>query len=584
MKKFFTLFILLIPAIAFADNRKESDARKIAVGFFQNANTQKVGRSHVQAKAAEQVELDLVWTDKQIATRSGNGSPTLYVYAEKNGGFVIVSGDDYAKPILAYSLDGQFCAEGMPDNIKTWLASYSYAIEIASLKGKHLGLTRKTSVSFPTFLTRSGEDAIKYETALWDQTYPYNKMCPANTVTGCTNTAMAIIMRYFKWPIRGEGTLPDYSYQSYARKGHELGHTYDWENMPLKYTEGEFTDEQANQVAQLMYDIGIMNHAEYIPYEDTGTDMAYIEMNAPKYMLYSDNAELISSESYGSDTWVSMLKTALEDGPVEMGARLRGQNEGGHAFVVDGYSQEYFSFNFGWSGKANGYYTLVPVEGLEDKLVDYSNHQYFIRGLKPDYSKASDLEIQPGSILLHNWDFNSSKSEFNVNSSALFKNSSKQSAGFDLCLAISNKTGIKETLYSVSGFSIEGGKTASIVKSIRCSSNRIALGDRISWFYRMPENNRWFELISGRNSYISFNAENTIESSTSVDYDLDSRTLMVNTTKDNSVIVKDKGGNRVNDGEYFTGNTSVFFTRPSEFIIEIRNMQSSYSFIVDVID
>ena len=42
------------------------------------------------------------------------------------------------------------------------------------------------------------------ETAKWDQEAPYNGMCPEDDkgkcYTGCTTTAVAIVLRYFKWP------------------------------------------------------------------------------------------------------------------------------------------------------------------------------------------------------------------------------------------------------------------------------------------------------------------------------------------------------------------------------------------------
>jgi hypothetical protein len=38
----------------------------------------------------------------------------------------------------------------------------------------------------------------------------------------------------------------------------------------------------------------------------------------------------------------------------------------GHAFVCDGYQGDNFHFNFGWSGSANGYYTLYNVGGFSE--------------------------------------------------------------------------------------------------------------------------------------------------------------------------------------------------------------------------
>ncbi len=84
------------------------------------------------------------------------------------------------------------------------------------------------------------------ETALWYQSDPYNRLCPevngALSLTGCTATALAIVMRYHKWPERGTGTLPGYTTVSYGAWVDEvkLGHAYDWDNMPLRYHDDQW--------------------------------------------------------------------------------------------------------------------------------------------------------------------------------------------------------------------------------------------------------------------------------------------------------------------------------------------------------
>ena len=45
----------------------------------------------------------------------------FYVFAAPEGGFVLVSGDDCVKPVLAYSVENRFVTENMPENIRTFL-------------------------------------------------------------------------------------------------------------------------------------------------------------------------------------------------------------------------------------------------------------------------------------------------------------------------------------------------------------------------------------------------------------------------------------------------------------------------------
>ena len=54
-----------------------------------------------------------------------------YVFENEAGGFVIVSGDDVAYPILGYSNDRAADALYMPSNVKAWLEGYAADIQSA---------------------------------------------------------------------------------------------------------------------------------------------------------------------------------------------------------------------------------------------------------------------------------------------------------------------------------------------------------------------------------------------------------------------------------------------------------------------
>jgi len=63
-----------------------------------------------------------------------NASETVYFYvfgAENNEGFVIVSGDDRATPVLGYSHTNGFSADNMPPNLQWWLSEYAKQIQFA---------------------------------------------------------------------------------------------------------------------------------------------------------------------------------------------------------------------------------------------------------------------------------------------------------------------------------------------------------------------------------------------------------------------------------------------------------------------
>ena len=54
----------------------------------------------------------------------------FYVFASPEGGFVLVSGDDCAVPVLGYSLASRFETKDMPENVKGWLEGYENDIRL----------------------------------------------------------------------------------------------------------------------------------------------------------------------------------------------------------------------------------------------------------------------------------------------------------------------------------------------------------------------------------------------------------------------------------------------------------------------
>ena len=88
MKKIFTLFIaIVIASQSFADRVEEKAAKQIAENFF---------RAYApSAKAYSSIN--------KIIIEKYQEQESFYIYGFEDGGFVIVSADDDATPILGYS-------------------------------------------------------------------------------------------------------------------------------------------------------------------------------------------------------------------------------------------------------------------------------------------------------------------------------------------------------------------------------------------------------------------------------------------------------------------------------------------------
>ena len=236
------------------------------------------------------------------------------------------------------------------------------------------------------------------ETAKWGQNPPFNNDCPydgsVRSITGCVATAMAIVMRYYKWPEAGKGTIPAYTT---GKKGisvpsRNLGETYAWDSMPLTNGSSGWSTTANSQVARLMADCGAMVEMDYTS-SSSGAYSADIAPAMIKYMSYSAAAKELFRKSYTNDTWFEILKNELDtNGPVIYGGSNL-SSSGGHQFVCDGYnSNQEIHINWGWArtNYDNTWYAVNYLDSGNNGAV-YSRNDSAIIGLIPD--KGTDPAI-----------------------------------------------------------------------------------------------------------------------------------------------------------------------------------------------
>ncbi|MBR4786404.1 MAG: thiol protease/hemagglutinin PrtT [Bacteroidales bacterium] len=337
-----------------------SMARSVAMHFFGLRD---------QTRGNQRLSAEL----RHVETRHGeaNAYPlaVFYVY-DFHPGFVIVSADDRMEPVLGYSLEGDYDAANVPDNMRAFLEGYAeelqYAVQTnytrdarmsqkwhAMAQGTYHPASRNQSVVGPLLSTR------------WDQNSPYNALCPAvsggpggHAYAGCVATMMGQIMRYWEYPSRGIGSntyvnsdtlCPD---TMYANFGTAL---YDYSLMPEKLTSASSTAEK-NAVTTLLLHCGVAVNMLYGA-DGSSASTSYASTVMQQYFRYPAS-QYLSRNNYSS-TWVQMLKQELDQlRPIP----YRGSGSGGHAFVCDGYDDmDYFHFNWGWSGSYNGYYLLSSL-------------------------------------------------------------------------------------------------------------------------------------------------------------------------------------------------------------------------------
>jgi hypothetical protein len=386
----------------FAKPRTSSEAFDIANSFKEKV------KSPVTRMASESTALKLAYvcTGDSIATRSTNTTPYYYVFnIENSKGFIIVSGDDRATEILGYSDSGSFNIAFLPPNFAYWLSTYQNELSLlmeqpeASIASKaQLGSFTDTGNSLTTYATSIAPllGGIK-----WDQRSPYNNSCPiidTNTseraVTGCVATAMAQVMRYYKWPVQGTGSNTYTPRKFTTPLTVDFSKTtYDWANMTETYNNSS-TAAQIAAVATLMYHAGVAVNMNYGRESTAGSiDMARALV---ANFGYDSNIQTYDRDYYSKAEWVDLIKTELN---AQRPVLYSGYSSvaGGHQFVCDGYDNNgLFHFNWGWSGNSDGYFELSALTpaalGVTDGTSGGFNHD---QGIVIGIQKLGPTAVNP---------------------------------------------------------------------------------------------------------------------------------------------------------------------------------------------
>ena len=545
--------LLFFVGWAFAGNVTEQQARRVAVAFFQSAPLTRVSES----------DLRLVRDSESSLTRSSGAAPAYYVFDNvAGGGFVIVAGDDVASPVLGYSFTEEFPEGTLPPNVQGWLDGLREEINAA----RRDGVLPEEAVTRAWQDTRSGEAVVDLETARWDQGAPYNKLCPlyrtAQTYTGCTATALAIIMRYHQWPERGVGTLPAYvtTTNHLTIPAQKLGHAYDWDNMPLDYGRS-YTQAQAQAVATLMRDCGYMLESDYGT-DDNGGTGAYVDavLRVAEYMDYDKSIRCVMRDSYSSSEWYELMQDELDSSrPI---LYTGSSEEAGHAFVLDGYTtNNYYSVNWGWSGYYNGYFLLSALDpegqGAGGGSGSYNNGQVAVIGIQKDKGGeyVEDIRFYPYEAegVLYNGISTLSTISTNLPfyfSAGMFINMGQQAFNGEVLFAMTDKNGQFVEELGTLTLELDPGYMTGWSKIQATITVPIQKGYRLRAYYRSEKTPEW-TLVRGNDEegcvweYILLD-EYTIEQSTSFTYNKNDRKIYLTVSNGISVSLTDASGKAYN--------------------------------------
>jgi hypothetical protein len=319
------------------------------------------------------------------SVRKANGQPeSAYYYvfnADGGNGYVIVSGDDRTPEILGYVDSGSFDPNNIPENMKSWLQLYEDQIKF--LVDNNITVNKK-AVRARSKAQTTHRSVPEILTTRWNQGQPYNITCPdyyleddtkeptplprrSGPATGCTATAMAQVMNFYRYPSETKNVIPGYTL-TYTSKTNgsqarvtqaaiPRGTRIDWDNMQDRYSwgSGHVANAQDSAVANLMHMCGQAVNMHYGPSSGANFSAeAYI-----KYFGFDNSCYVGERGDYSIDDWFDMIYNEISQGyPVLFSGFSSG---GGHAFVLDGFDGDnLFHVNWGWGGGSNGWF-LVSI-------------------------------------------------------------------------------------------------------------------------------------------------------------------------------------------------------------------------------
>lgn len=347
---------------------------------------------------------------KHVLTISDDkGNACLYIFNIEDKGYYIVSADDRAKPVLAYSNEGCIDVNNILPAMAYYLEHYknaiSYAIENdlkADVEIENEWNTVRTRGVAERNIGKSVEPMVELK---WNQVYPYSYFCPTDdngpgghVYVGCAADVMAMIMKFWNYPEKGTGSH-SYVPEGYPTQSVDFSAAkYDWGNMPVQIFSSS-PKKEIEAIALLMYHCSVSVDMKYGAYASSGySEMVPSAMN--KYFSYTEKMSHLYRNQYDLNEWEKLLRDNLDQGfPVYYAGSS--PVSGGHAFLCDGYTEDgYFHFNWGWSGMYNGNFA---IDALNPTNADYNVNQRAIFDVIPDYAhkcmpKSPVIETETNTV------------------------------------------------------------------------------------------------------------------------------------------------------------------------------------------
>ena len=375
----------------------------VFISFFGTGLAQSVSQEEATRAANRFFETQGKTLERCAKVIQNGQDPLLYIFNAENG-FVVVSGDKSAPPVLSFSDHQLYNDSDVIPPFEMWINHYADQIrEIKKqqiVQPQYVGQWEALLSGAPVF--RSGDEVQPLMLSKWDQGEYYNYYCPRDpagdngrVVTGCVATAMAQLIYYYRFPETGTGSY-SYTDENYGVQSVDYGNaTYNYNAMC------DVPTSINTEISKLIYHFGVGVDMHYGP-DGSGMFNHSAAKVLRTFFKYSPETEYLYRDSTDLD-WDSVIVSHLNRRMPLYYAGWSLPDINGHGFICDGYktmdSSYYFHFNFGWGGYMDNYfYTNSLIVGGNN----FNLAQELIINAYPDTTQYIYPTPQPltGNMLL----------------------------------------------------------------------------------------------------------------------------------------------------------------------------------------
>ena len=325
-----------------------------------------------------------------VYTKVHNDNVVLYEVLFRTGESVLLSGHKACKPVLGYiskeydkPTDGILYGQSIPEGLFFFIENYALQVD-SCFQNYSFPYYQQEWEDLQFFNENRNLNNVNQVNPLlfthWGQTssndgciYAYNYSIPGCSTylhcpAGCAAVAMGQILKKWNFPESIPSTCK----------------VYEWNFMPESLMCNNNNPQyytQCQVVSQFLYDCGTSIGTSYCGYNCDENQSYAFPSNVPAGLnsFGYDNAGIIYKSNYTQTAWDSILIQDLLKGyPIFYSGS---GNQGGHAFVCDGYDGNgLFHFNWGWNGNYNGYYYTGNLSVGNFK---FSNNQSIVYNIHP---------------------------------------------------------------------------------------------------------------------------------------------------------------------------------------------------------